>query len=117
MVMWFTWVIWGELFLKNILLKIAQRPTQIHFVSYKQLSGRNGDHEWHRMTNAFILCDLVWKVKKSYEENREGSFKQKRLDEGSNQCTSYSLARSDGLEYILLSKEEVTCHSKVNEET
>ncbi len=41
---------------------------------YKQVSGRNGDHEWLRMTNAFILCDLVWNVHKSYTANREGSF-------------------------------------------
>ncbi len=27
------------------------------------------------MTNAFILCDLVWKVQKSHAANREGSFK------------------------------------------
>ncbi len=37
-------------------------------------SGRNGDHEWFRMTNTFILCDLVWKVQKSHAANREGSF-------------------------------------------
>ncbi len=42
---------------------------------YKQLNGRNGDHEWLRITNAFILCDLVWKVQKSHATNREGSFK------------------------------------------
>ncbi len=41
---------------------------------YKQISGRNGDHEWLRMTNAFILCDLIWKVQKSHAANREGSF-------------------------------------------
>ncbi len=41
---------------------------------YKQVSGRNGDHQWLRMTNAFILCDLVWKVQKSHAANREGSF-------------------------------------------
>ncbi len=41
---------------------------------YKQVSGRNGDHEWLRMTNAFILSDLVWKVQKSHAANREGSF-------------------------------------------
>ncbi len=34
-----------------------------------------GDHEWLRMTNAFILCDLVWKVKKGHAVNREGRFK------------------------------------------
>ncbi len=39
------------------------------------MSGRNGDHEWIRMINAFILCDLVWKVLKSHAANREGSFK------------------------------------------
>ncbi len=30
------------------------------------------------MTNAFILCDLVWKVQKSHAANREGSFKLNR---------------------------------------
>ncbi len=45
------------------------------FIPYKQVSGRNGDHEWLRITNAFILCDLLWKVQKSYAANREGSFK------------------------------------------
>ncbi len=44
------------------------------FFPYKQVSGRNGDHEWLRVTNAFILCDLVWKVQKSHAVNREGSF-------------------------------------------
>ncbi len=29
------------------------------FFLYKQISGRNVDHERLRMTNAFILCDLV----------------------------------------------------------
>ncbi len=42
---------------------------------YKQVNGRNGDHEWLRMTNSFILCDLIWNVKKSHAPNREGSFK------------------------------------------
>ncbi len=36
------------------------------FVPYKQVSGRNGNHEWLRITNAFILADLVWKVQQSY---------------------------------------------------
>ncbi len=31
-------------------------------------------HEWLRMTNAFILCDILWKVQKSHAANREGSF-------------------------------------------
>ncbi len=45
------------------------------FFPYKQVSRRNGDHEWFRMTNAFILCDLLWKVQKRHAANRENSFK------------------------------------------
>ncbi len=44
------------------------------FFSYKQINGRIVDHEWHKMTNAFILCDLVWKVQKCHAAKREGSF-------------------------------------------
>ncbi len=32
-------------------------------------------YEWFKMTNAFILCDLLWKVQKSHDAKREGSFK------------------------------------------
>ncbi len=73
MVMRFEWVIWEEFFLKKTLQEAAQRPTKVHFLLYKQVSGRNGDDEWLRMTNAFILCDLVWKVLKRHAANREGS--------------------------------------------
>ncbi len=45
------------------------------FFPFKQVSGKNGDHDWLRMTNAFILCDLLWKVQKSHAVNQEGSFK------------------------------------------
>ncbi len=31
------------------------------------------------MINAFILCDLVWKVQKSHEANREGSFNDLKI--------------------------------------
>ncbi len=44
------------------------------FFTYKQVSGRNRDCEWLRMTNAFILCDLSWKVQKGHAANWEGSF-------------------------------------------
>ncbi len=54
------------------------------FFSYKQVSGRNSDHEWLRMTNAFILCDLIWKVQKCHAANKEGSFKYYLLQSG--QC-------------------------------
>ncbi len=42
---------------------------------YKQVNGKNGYHEWLRITNDFILCDLLWNVHKSHAANREGSFK------------------------------------------
>ncbi len=45
------------------------------FSPYKQVSGRNGDHKWLGMTNAFILCDLIWKIQKSHAANREGNLK------------------------------------------
>ncbi len=48
--------------------------THKSYFSFKQISGRNGNHEWLRMTNAFILCNLQWKVQKSHAVNREGSF-------------------------------------------
>ncbi len=41
---------------------------------YKQVNGRNGVHEWLRLTNALRLCDLLWKVYKCHASNREGSF-------------------------------------------
>ncbi len=41
-----------------------------YFVPYKQVSGRKGDHERLRLTNAFILS-----VQKRHAANREGSLK------------------------------------------
>ncbi len=32
-------------FLKNILQNATLRPTKVHLFPYKQVSGRNGDHE------------------------------------------------------------------------
>ncbi len=51
-------------------------PHRSSYFSYKQVSVRNGDHEWLRTANAFILCDLFCKVHKRHAANREGSFKQ-----------------------------------------
>ncbi len=65
----------GVLFQENT----PEGHTETHKSSFfpdKQVSGRNGDHEWRRMTNAFILCDLLWTVQKRYAANREGSFNQ-----------------------------------------
>ncbi len=50
-----------------------------YLFQYKQVSWRNCDHEWLRMTNAFILYDLLWKAQKSHAANREGSFKLLRF--------------------------------------
>ncbi len=36
------------------------------FFKFKQVSGRNGDYEWLKMTNAFLWCDLVWKIQKCH---------------------------------------------------
>ncbi len=74
MVMWFAWVIWGEFFSQK---NTPEGRTETHkssFFLYKHVSGRNGDHEWLRMTNTFILCDSVWKVQKRHAANREDSF-------------------------------------------
>ncbi len=71
MVMWFAKVIWEQFFLKKILKTAAQRPTKVHFFYINKIMG---DYEWLRMTNAFILCDLVWKVQKRHAVNRESSF-------------------------------------------
>ncbi len=38
------------------------------FFPYKQVSGRNGDHELLRMTNAFILCEKFRKVMQRTEK-------------------------------------------------
>ncbi len=59
--------------------KPKSHPQKLFF-PYKQISGRNVDNEWLRMTNAFILCDLVWKVKKSHAANREAIFKLNRVE-------------------------------------
>ncbi len=45
-----------------------------YFLSIKQISMRICVHEWLRMTNVFIICDLVWKVQKGYAAKRVGSF-------------------------------------------
>ncbi len=62
MVMWFAWVIWGEFFSHENTQECHTQTHKSKFFPYKQVSGRNGDHEWLRMANTFI-CDLLWKVK------------------------------------------------------
>ncbi len=70
--MWFAWVIWKEFFLKKILQQASQRPTTVHFFHINKWVGEMD--EWLRMTNALILCDLIWNVQKRHAANRDGSF-------------------------------------------
>ncbi len=71
-------VIWmdnlGRVFSHENTPEVCTETHKSSFFPYKQVSGRNRDHEWCRMTNAFILCDLLWKVQKCHAANREGSF-------------------------------------------
>ncbi len=74
--------------------------TPIFIFAYKQVSERYGDHEWCRITNAFIVCDLLWKVQKSQAANREGSFKWYNLAY-SFHCKIYSYHK-DNMSIALL---------------
>ncbi len=52
--------LWEEFFFSRKYSRRPHRDTQ----KFILIQINNGDHEWCRMTNAFILCDLLWKVKK-----------------------------------------------------
>ncbi len=65
----------GEFFLTKYIPEGCTVTHKRSFFPYKQVNGRNDDHEWLRMTNAFMLCDLLWNVQKNHAANREGSFK------------------------------------------
>ncbi len=67
-------VICGEFSLTKILQKNSQWPTKVHFF-HKTSKWEKWWSWWFRMTNAFILCNLLWKVQKSIAANRKGSFK------------------------------------------
>ncbi len=64
----------GEFFLAKILQKSSQGPTKVHFFHKKTSKWEKWLSWWLRMTNAFILCNLLWKVQKGLAANREGSF-------------------------------------------
>ncbi len=51
------------------------------------------DLEWP--INAFILCDLMWKVQKSHAANREGSFKWCDENKGKNWYKSKKVMQRD----------------------
>ncbi len=63
----------GRFFLAKILQKSSQGPTKVHFF-IKTSKWEKWCPWWLRMTNAFILCNLLWKVQKGLAANREGSF-------------------------------------------
>ncbi len=64
----------GEFFLAKILQKSSSLPTKFIFF-IKTSKWEKWWSWWLRMTNAFILCNLLWKVQKSLSPNREGSLK------------------------------------------
>ncbi len=64
----------GEFFLARILQKSSQGPTKVLFFLIKTSKWEKWWSWWLRMTNAFILCNLLWKVQKRLTVNREGSF-------------------------------------------
>ncbi len=69
----------GEFFLTKILQNATQRPTKVNCFPYKHVRGWNVDHERCRMTNALILCYLLWKIQKIHAANRYRSFKYRVL--------------------------------------
>ncbi len=56
------------------------RDPQKFIFPYKQISVRNGDLEWIRMTNTFILCDLIWNVQNIHAGNREVALNKENYD-------------------------------------
>ncbi len=62
-----------ELFPAKILNKSSQGLTKVIFFT-KTSKWEKWWSWWLRMTNTFILCNLLWKVQKSLAANRKGSF-------------------------------------------
>ncbi len=55
--------------------KRAHRDAQTFFLFIKTIKWEKWWSWWLRITNAFILCNLLWKVQKCIAANKEGSFK------------------------------------------
>ncbi len=60
--------IWGEFFLEKILQKGVQGPTKVQFVLYKQVRGRNGDHEWPMLSYYVIYYEQFRKIMQQTEK-------------------------------------------------
>ncbi len=69
----------GEFFFSRKYSKRAQRDPQNLFFFIKTSKWEKWWSWWLRMTNAFILCNLLWKVQKSLRVNREVSFNKGKL--------------------------------------
>ncbi len=59
---------WGSFFSWQNTPEGCTETHKSSFSPYIQLIRKNGVHEWLRMTNAIILCDLLWKGEKSDAE-------------------------------------------------
>ncbi len=72
LVSYYKWVFLkvGDFFLWKYCRRTHRAPEKVIFSLY--ISRTNGDHEWLRMINAFILCDLL--KFSNHAANREGSF-------------------------------------------
>ncbi len=78
--MGFAWVMLGRgSFFSRKHSRRPHRDPQKLIIHTKQVSAWNGDHEWLRMTNALILCDLLWKVQNRYTANRKGNFNHSNI--------------------------------------
>ncbi len=60
----------GSFFLR----KYSRKSSQKFIFFIKTSKWEKWSSWWLRMTNAFILCNLLWKVQKSLAAKREGSF-------------------------------------------
>ncbi len=66
----------GNYFLRKYSRRAHRDPQKFFFIFIKSSKWENWWSWWFRMTNAFILCNLLRKVQKSLAANRESSFKE-----------------------------------------
>ncbi len=69
------WWAVGSLFSQQYSRRAHKDPQKFYFF-IKTSKWEKWWSGWHRITNAFILCNLLWKVQKSFAANREGIFKE-----------------------------------------
>ncbi len=74
---WAQILIWAPMLKQRKYSKRAHRDPQKFILFIKTSKWEKWWPWWLRMTNAFILCNLLWKVQKNLAANREGSFQLK----------------------------------------